>query len=166
MFSIEGDSGHATSSRGGLSIWTSRDEPAEMSSQYKEIVVHPRDPDTVYVGDSAWVSAGVSRTIDGGKSWTKVTTSSGVKKNMDYGWITEWGPSVECMAISPAKPDRLVFGTSGHVFSTDDACKSWQQRYCQVQKDRFQGTGLEVTCFWCMTTIGRLIRELRGISDR
>jgi photosystem II stability/assembly factor-like uncharacterized protein len=118
-----------------------------MTSHYKEIVVHPQDPDTVYVGDRAWVSAGVYRTTDGGRNWAKVTNHDGAKGNMDYGWIREWGPAVECVAISPVKPDRVVFGTSGHVFLTDSAGTTWQQRYCRFEGDRFRGNGLEVTCF-------------------
>jgi len=123
------------------------DEPAPMTSNCKEIVVDPRDENTVYVGDWAWVSAGVWKSVDGGQTWSRATDHYSERKNMDYGWIRQWGPSVECLAISPAKPERLVFGTSGHVFLTDDAGATWQQRYCQQFEDgRFAGTGLEVTC--------------------
>ena len=66
---------------------------------------------------------------------------------MDYGWITQWGSTVECMAISPVKPDWVVVGTAGHVFLTDNAGSTWQQRYCRIEGDRFRGNGLEVTCF-------------------
>ncbi len=67
--------------------------------------------------------------------------------NMDYGWIRSWGPSVKCLTLSPARPDRLAFGTSGHVFVSDDGGASWQQRYSRIWEDgRFAGTGLEVTC--------------------
>ena len=113
----------------------------------KEIAVAPDDPNTVYVGDSSWVSAGVYRTSDAGKHWTRASVKTKDSTNMDYGWITTWGPSVECLAISPARPQRVAFGTSGHVFVSDDAGGRWQQRYQQTFDDgRFAGTGLEVTC--------------------
>ncbi len=157
-----------------------RDQPGQMTSEYKEIVVHPQDPEMVYVGDRAWVSAGVYKTTDGGRKWARVTRHSGEKGNMDYGWISQWGPAVECMAISPAKGDRVVFGTSGHVFLTDSAGDTWQQRYCQIEGDRFRGTGLEVTCFnevvtdpgdpgrlyFCYYDIGLLVSDDYGRSFR
>ncbi len=124
-----------------------RDQPAPMTAAYREIVVDPRDPEVVYVGGDAWVAAGVFKSVDGGEHWARVSWHYGPGKNMDYGWITQWGPSVECLAISPAQPDTLVFGTSGHVFTTHDGGKRWEQRYCTQWPDgRFAGTGLEVTC--------------------
>lgn len=158
-----------------------RDQHPAMTSNYKEIVVDPRDEDTVYVGDWAWVSAGVYKTTDGGRSWERVTDHHTERKNMDYGWITQWGPSVRCLAISPSDPDRLVFGTSGHVFLTQDGGATWQQRYCrQFEDGRFTGTGLEVTCFhdvvfdphdarrvyFCYYDIGLLISDDLGGTFR
>ncbi len=134
-------------SQGLARVVGKRNQPAEMTSNCKEIVVDPRAPDTVYVGDRAWVSAGVYKTTDGGQKWTTTTIRTGTTSNMDYGWITPWGPAVECMAIAPGRPDRVVFGTSGHVFLTENAGHTWQQRYCRVEGDRFWGNGLEVTCF-------------------
>ena len=89
---------------------------------------------------------GCTRRPTGARNWTKTTHHAGAKGNIDYGWITQWGSTVECIAISPAKPDRVVFGTSGHVFLTDDAGSTWQHRYCRIEGDRFRGNGLEVTC--------------------
>ncbi len=145
--SEDGGKTWAGRSQGLARIVGKQDQPAEMTSHYKEIVVHPQDPETVYVGDRAWVSAGVYKTSDGGRNWAKVTNHAGPKGNMDYGWITQWGPTVECLAISAAKPDRVVVGTAGHVLLTDNAGVTWQQRYCRIEGDRFRGNGLEVTCF-------------------
>ena len=122
-------------------------EPTQMTSNYMQIVVDPRDDNVVYVGDFAWVTAGLWKTTNGGQSWEHVTDHYSDQKNMDYGWIKQWGPSVECLAISPARPDRLIFGTSGHVFLSDNAGRSWVQRYCRQFPDgRFAGNGLAVTC--------------------
>lgn len=122
-------------------------EPSQMTSNYMQIVVDPRDDNTAYVGDFAWVTAGVWKTTDGGLNWARATEHSGSRKDMNYGWITQWGPAVECLAISAAKPDRVVFGTSGHVFLTDSAGETWDQRYCkQLPDGRFASNGVAVTC--------------------
>lgn len=156
-------------------------EPDPMTSSYKEIVVDPRNEDVVYVGDESWVSAGVYKTTDGGQSWARVTDHATEKKNMDYGWITFWGPSVTCLALCPSRPERVIFGTSGHVFLTNDAGATWQQRYCrQFPEGTFGGTGLEVTClydivpdpadphrvYFCYADIGLLISDDRGQTFR
>lgn len=158
-----------------------RDKPAPMNSIYKEIVVDPRDANVVYVGSPSWVSAGVFKSTDGGMTWARSSWHFGDRHNMDRGWITQWGPSVECLAICPADPDMLVFGTSGHVYLTEDAGETWQQRYCrQFEDGRFTGTGLEVTCmfdvvldpvdpargYFCFYDIGLLISDDGGKTFR
>lgn len=157
------------------------DESPYMTSNVFQIVVDPRDADVVYVGEQSWVSAGVYKTTDGGRHWERVAYNWGENKNMDLGWIDFWGPSVECMAISPAAPERVYFGTSGHVYVTFDGGKTWVQRYCEELPDgRFRGTGLEVTCvndivpdplragrlYFCYADIGLLISDDLGQSFR
>jgi len=147
-----------------------------LSSNPKEIVVDPRDANVVYVGNRDWVSAGVYKTTDGGRHWSRRG-----KADMDYGWITMWGPAVECLALSPVAPDRLAFGTSGHIFLSNDAGTLWQQRYAKPSPDgRIVGNGLAVTCAWrvvpdpvrsnrvyfCYMDIGLLISDDNGVSLR
>jgi photosystem II stability/assembly factor-like uncharacterized protein len=142
-----------------------------MTSQIKDLAVDPRDPNVVYAGSRSWVTAGVYKTVDGGQHWTRVTRyGKQDAPNMDYGWLDFWGPAIECLSLSPARPDRLACGTSGHVFTSDDGGTTWQQRYCRVLEKRtgpicrdgpegaahkldlspfskrFSGNGLEVTC--------------------
>jgi photosystem II stability/assembly factor-like uncharacterized protein len=119
-------------------------QPSEMTSGIKEIAVDPRDADVVYAGSTAWVTDGVYKTTDGGGVWERVAYRG---DHMAYGWLTEWGPTAQCMALSAADPVCVAFGTSGHVFVTDNAGGFWEQRYCRTSPDgRFAGTGLEVTC--------------------
>ena len=153
-----------------------------MTSQIKELAVDPGDPDVVYAGNQSWVSAGVYKTVDAGKHWKRVTRhASNGEGNMDYGWIDSWGPSVECLSVSSLRPSRVAFGTSGHVFVSDDGGATWQQRYCQQLPDgRFVGKGLEVTCvnkivpdpakpdrlWFCFADIGLLVTDDCGGSFR
>lgn len=156
-------------------------ESRHLSTNPKEIAVDPRNANVVYVGCRDWVSAGVYKTTDGGKHWTRAAYRTQAESNIDYGWITMWGPAVESMALCPTAPDRVAFGTSGHVFLTDDAGKSWQQRYTQTSaKEPFAGAGLEVTCAWrvsadpvkanrlyfCFMDIGLLISDDQGKTFR
>ncbi|HWI56351.1 MAG TPA: hypothetical protein VNZ22_03945, partial [Bacillota bacterium] len=158
-----------------------RGQARNLSSNPKELAVDPREPNTVYVGNRDWVSAGVYKTTDSGQHWNRVTRPASKESNMDYGWITMWGASVECLALSPVAPDRLAFGTSGHVFLSDDGGTSWRQRYTrQLPDGRFAGAGLEVTCAWrvvpdpvcsnrvycCYMDIGLLISEDLGRTFR
>lgn len=147
-------------------------------SNYGEVVVEPQNADVVYVGGRSWWNPGIYKTVDGGRSWQWVTVHDGKRwVNMDYGWITFWGCAVECLAISSVHSGRLAFGTSGHLFITDDGGKTWQQRYCmQLPDGRFHGNGLEVTCindivpdtirkgrvYFCYADIGLLISDDGG----
>lgn len=125
-----------------------KNESALMTSNYKEIAVHPQHPDIVYVGDRAWVSGGVYSTVDGGQNWQWISQPHGVKTNMELGWCPEGAPNVTCLAISPLKPDRIIFGTFMSIYLSDSAGRDWQQRYCRrIDEDHFCGNGLETTCF-------------------
>jgi len=136
-----------------------------MTSQIKELAVDPRDPNVVYAGSQSWVTAGVYKSVDGGQHWTRTTRHGQQNEpNMDYGWISFWGPAVECLSVSTVRPGRIAFGTSGHVFTSDNGGETWQQRYCRqipamgtgadrpdqsqppLPDGRFSGNGLEVTC--------------------
>jgi photosystem II stability/assembly factor-like uncharacterized protein len=92
-------------------------------NNFGEIVLDPRNADVVYVGGRSWWSPDIFRTTDGGRSWqwaARHVTQGGQESNMERGWIGFWGPSAECLAISPVHPNRLVFGTSGHLFVTEN----------------------------------------------
>ncbi|MFA6563315.1 MAG: hypothetical protein WCV00_15505 [Verrucomicrobiia bacterium] len=133
--------------------------PAPMTSNVDRLVVHPTDPDIAYVGDTAWVSAFVYRTTDGGQHWQHVTLRASARakqSNMDYGWITMWGPTVTGFAMDSRAPDTLYFGASGHIFRTTDRGEHWTQSYTRPAEKPpgaldsptgwWSGTGLEVTC--------------------
>jgi photosystem II stability/assembly factor-like uncharacterized protein len=111
-----------------------------------KIVVHPDNPDIVYVGGAAWWETGIYKTVDGGLNWSRILTKS------KEGWIDFWGQVVTCLSLSPASPNALAFGTSGMVFRSDDGGSSWHSRYSEVLEDgRIKGTGLEVTCLHSIT---------------
>jgi photosystem II stability/assembly factor-like uncharacterized protein len=128
-------------------------DPRYLSSNPKDLAIDPRSADTVYAGFRDWVSAGIYKTADGGRTWRKMTRRQGADANMEYGWITEWGSMAECLALSPLAPERLAFGSSGHVFLSEDGGGSWRQRYAApAPAGTIAGNGLAVTCAWCVAT--------------
>lgn len=156
-------------------------EPAPMTCNYDRIVAHPTDPAIAYVGGTGWVNANLWKTTDGGTSWQELIRRSSETCNIDVGWITMWGPTVQCLSMSPLDPDVLYFGTSGMVYRTGDGGRTWQQKYArQLDDGRITGTGLEVTClhnividpgnsrriFFSFYDIGLLISEDGGETFR
>ncbi len=155
-------------------------QASEMTANYDRLVVHPDDPNVAYVGGHSWVNATIYKTTDGGAAWTDVLRR-GNGGNTEEGWITFWGPDVQCLSMSPLNPEMLFFGTSGKVFRTYDGGGFWRQIYTQMLEDgRFQGTGLETTCmfdvvvhpsdsqrlYFCYWDIGLLISDDGGKSFR
>ncbi len=155
-------------------------QASQMTANYDALVVHPDNPDVVYVGGSGWVNSAVYKTTNGGGTWTDVLRR-GSGGNTEEGWITFTGPTVECLSMSPFDPETLYFGTSMRVFKTSDGGGHWRQIYTRMLADgRFQGTGLETTCvtdvvvhpsdpqrlYFCYLDIGLLISEDGGQSFR
>ncbi len=154
----------------GGETWQSRSEglgrivgkpgaPDPMTSNVDRLAVHPSNPDIVLAGDRAWVSAGVYRTVDGGRRWARVTRMKPMKEGpatMSGGWITLWGPTVMGLAMDPREPRNLWFSTSGYIFRSGDGGDSWTQAYMRPAQrsgampedvtNVWSGTGLEVTC--------------------
>ncbi len=119
-----------------------------MTSNYPVIVIDPNQPQTLYVGNNSWTpDPGIYTTTDGGKHWSWISRDEEPDQNVDPGWITEQGVAVKSLAIDPVQPNRLYFGTSTHVFTTDNGGVSWNQAYTEPMADGYwQGNGLETTC--------------------
>lgn len=120
-----------------------------LTSNIDRLQVHPSNPDIVYAGGAAWVNATVYKTVDGGLNWEQVVRFNKERPEAIRGWITFWGPSVYCMSMSLADPERIYYGTSGQVLRTLDGGKNWGPCYFDWDKDldgHYTGTGLEVTC--------------------
>ena len=88
------------------------------------------------------MSAGVYRTLDGGRSWQRVTDSQ--SPAMSYGWATMWGPSVMGLAIDPRAPDTLYFSTSGHLFRTTDRGDHWTAAYTRRVERQYARVALRL----------------------
>lgn len=113
------------------------------SAWYNEAVcvIDPKNPDTVWTTGPTWFLSAVCKSLDGGKTWNVLGEKT------DKGWIDFWGVGARCLDVSPCNPHRAFFGTSGHIFATDDGGETWQQCYSEDRTDdRVAGTGLEVTC--------------------
>jgi photosystem II stability/assembly factor-like uncharacterized protein len=76
---------------------------ADASGRVSAIAVHPSDPDTAYI---AAAGGGVWKTIDGGQSWTTVGDQ--------LSSLASGG-----LAIDPASPDTVLYGTGEQHYSGD-----------------------------------------------
>lgn len=84
------------------------------------ILTDPRDPDAVTVAVS---TAGVFRTLDGGKSWSPA--NKGVSAVFLPDPNPEFGQCVHKVARDAADPDRLYLQNHWGVFRSDDAGAHW-----------------------------------------
>lgn len=173
------DSGVYKSLDGGDTWFSASSGLASLSMDiYWHLVMHPTNPDILYVGNQYghWNTVGVYKTLNGGTSWTRVTTN-----NVDQGWIDFWGNNIQCLAISPNDPSNLYFGTSGIVAKTENGGNTWRQVYTEeISPGRWKGRGLENTFPYAvavdhvdpdrvyvgMLDVSLLISEDGGISYR
>jgi len=118
-----------------------------LTSNYPALVIDSSHPDTLYVGNNAWdPRPGVFKTTDGGEHWAWVSRAEPPEQNLDPGWIYQHSVAVKTMAIDPADPAQLYFGTSTKLLKTVDSGNNWVQTYSnQRGENTWQGHGLETT---------------------
>ncbi len=118
-----------------------------LTCNYPSIVMDSSDPMTLYVGNNAWTpQPGVFKTTNGGDNWTRVSIPEPPGQNMDMAWITEHGPFTMCMATDPQDSNRVFFGTSTHLFKTENGGGYWGQAFTTDMGDgTWRGNGLETT---------------------
>ena len=85
------------------------------------IILHPTDPNRIYVAISA---AGAFRTDDGGKTWKPI--NRGLKSKYLPDPNAEIGYCVHHLAINPARPDTVFMQLHWNVMRTDDAGDNWR----------------------------------------
>ena len=86
------------------------------------IVVHPDDPQQMWIGVSA---AGVFYTSDGGKTWVprnKGTRSDFMPEGQRY---PEFGQCVHHFEMAPGMPNRLYQQNDCGMYRSDDGGQSW-----------------------------------------
>jgi len=144
----------------------------KFSSMYKKIAIHPKNSDIIYVGADSWVTNGLYKTINGGKTWNQVLYRK--SKDIEYGWLTSFAPVIKALAISNISPELIFCGTSVHIFRSLNDGKSWEQSYStEFSEGLFKTNGLETTCvfngvfdphdlkrlYFCYADIGLLITD-------
>jgi photosystem II stability/assembly factor-like uncharacterized protein len=84
------------------------------------ILLHPTDPNRIYVAISA---AGAFRTDDGGKAWKPI--NHGLRSKYMPDPAAEVGFCVHRLAMHPARPDTVFMQLHWNVMRTDDAGDNW-----------------------------------------
>ncbi len=153
-----GDSYYARSSYAGNGVFKSTDGGKTWrhcglpeSHHIGKILIHPRNPDIVYVAAmghlfSANEERGVFKTMDGGKTWTKVLYISDKTGVVD-------------MAMDPSKPDIvyaaayekyrypwtfIAGGPESGIYKTTDGGKKWQKLGGGLPSGKIGRIGLDV----------------------
>ncbi|GIF04350.1 WD40/YVTN/BNR-like repeat-containing protein [Actinoplanes siamensis] len=86
------------------------------------IVLHPTDPERMYVAISA---AGAFRTDDGGATWQPI--NAGLRSDGIPDEDAEVGHCVHRLAMHPSRPDTLFMQKHWDVMRTDDAGGRWHE---------------------------------------
>ncbi len=131
----------------GLDKRTGKPRTSDMQCSWTEqLIVHPQNPDIVYMGGATWWDGELYKTVNGGMHWER-TFEFGKTGNAKKGWINFWGSKITALAISKKNSDILYVCATGRIYRSSDGGETWQQRYTQERKDGLiSGTGLEVTC--------------------
>lgn len=119
------------------------------TSQYRNLVRDPEDPECLYVCNISWGSCGVYRSTNGGAYWKNITPSQNDPRLR--GWLSFWDPAPYPIPlyIHPQKPRTLYMG--GPVLYSQDRGDHWEQIYCREESEgskKWMGNGLNVTCLY------------------
>ncbi|MGL4962552.1 MAG: WD40/YVTN/BNR-like repeat-containing protein [Inquilinus sp.] len=86
------------------------------------LVLHPDDPDKIWVGISA---AGVFHTADGGETWetrNRGTRADFMPEDQRY---PEFGQCVHCLVMAPGRTERLYQQNHCGMYRSDDGGRRW-----------------------------------------
>jgi photosystem II stability/assembly factor-like uncharacterized protein len=129
--------------------------PTNTHTSINAIVIHPTDPDVVYVMTSSYesvLSIGIYRTTDGGNSWSPVNDGLDLRTND--------------LQIDPVDPDILYAATDGGVYRTTDGGDTWELRSNGLLDNlsNAQGAGRGITFDLAIDPLNPLV--LYAASDR
>ncbi len=118
-----------------------------LTNNFPSLLIDKNNPETLYVGNIPWTpDPGVYKTSNGGDSWIWQTRSEAPNKNLDLGWIPDASIGAMKMAIDPSNSNRLYFGTSMHLFKTENAGNSWDYIYTDsINTGYWKGNNFETT---------------------
>jgi photosystem II stability/assembly factor-like uncharacterized protein len=120
---VQGFSGFVSRSTDGGASWSSTGGAWGGIGNVNALVINPRNPATVYMGQGADPQSlgGVYKSTNSGLTWT--AAKDGLP---DSSWSPPAFPGVNSMAIDPQAPDTLYAGGGGHgIYKTIDGGASW-----------------------------------------
>lgn len=142
----------------------------DFSAPVNTLTISPNDSTILYAGIGSrepYDKGQLYKSTDSGESWFLVNAAndpppqapendyikSPTRQDIsDYGWLTQWGVNINCIARAPSDPRVIYIGTSGHIFKSSDGAKSWRQVYTKPNGRGGHTTrGLETTCIHSLT---------------
>jgi streptogramin lyase/photosystem II stability/assembly factor-like uncharacterized protein len=98
---------------GGLN-WAELTSPS--SSGADSLAVDPTNPSVVYASTEAFKQIGVSKSLDGGQSWSSVSVGVG---------LPTLNVTRNRLGVDPQSPSNVYFGARNGVFKTTNGGTSW-----------------------------------------
>ena len=112
-------------STNGGSTWSNGATSTGIQGYIHTIVFDPKTRGTIYLTSEG---GGISKSTDGGATWTTITSGLSSKE-------------VFCMAIDPTNAQTLLAGTAGGLYRSSDGGQSWSEvDPAQVTSLAFDGT--------------------------
>jgi len=118
-----------------------------LTSNFPTLLIDKNNPQILYAGNIPWTpDPGVYKTINGGDTWTYMSRAENPNINLALGWVKDASVGAMKMTLDPNNSDRIYFGTSMHLFRTENAGNSWDFSYTDSLNTGFwKGNSFETT---------------------
>ncbi len=148
-----------------------------LTTSPKDIIVHPSDPNTLFVANCSWEDRGIYKTVNSGLNWNNLINSG----NVSVGWAYPEIGAPFAFTMYPNDPNRLFGVDSMQMYITTDGGVTWNQKYCNMLGSGFfSGNGANILCAWdivfaannpnriycCYADTGLLISDNKGKTYR
>ncbi len=120
------------------------DDTSPARSSYAAIAISPSAPDTVFVSDRGWWFAGIDRSTDGGRTWSRVLASGSLA--LPY----TSGLAANAIAIDPHNPASVMAGGEESLLQSTDGGDRWADASSETAGPGSRGRGYGGLCSYAV----------------